>query len=124
MAVAMHTARAKVGAKLRAAVMSDPDLRARIDGIPNEDVVCALGTDTAGGSSVDLNKTVLDGLAAFRSWWESGAPGPAQPAVATALLGCYVADHLSVATGDLTLPDWLVEEVTSGRPTKGANSAA
>ena len=122
-AVATTTARAKVGAKLRAAVMSDTILRDKIDGIPNEDVVFILGAELA-ADRVDVNQAVTDGLAAFRTWWTSAMPGAAKPTVAATLLGCWVADTLAEPTNTLDIPEWLVEEVTSGRPMKGAHNAA
>ena len=123
MAVAMATARAKVGAKVRAAVMSDPDLRAQITGIPNEDVVFVIGAATA-EDRVDANQAVLEGLSGFRSWWALAGPGPANPAVATNLFAIWVANNLDQPSAELTIPDDLVDEVTSGRLKKGATHAS
>lgn len=123
MAVAMTTARAKVGAKVRAAVMSDQELRERIDGIPNEDVVFVLGGEVA-EARVDVNQAVLDGLAGFRTWWTQEMPGPANPTVATNLFAIWVANTLDHPTTGHDIPDRLVDEVTSGRLKKGATSAA
>jgi hypothetical protein len=119
MAIAALVARAKVGAKLRSAVMSDAELRARIDGIPNEEVATVLNGSAA---AIDLNAAVVDGLSPFRTWWESNRPGPANANVATGLFGCWIADTLTEPTDTLSIPEWLVDEVISGRP--GRHNAA
>lgn len=116
MSVTVSHVRSKVGAKLRAAVMSDPDMRDRIDGVPNDDVVFVLGGDVA-AERIDVNAAVLDGLGHFRSWWESHQPGEATATVAATLFGVWIADTLAMPTREvLEVPDWLVAEVASGRP--------
>ena len=82
-AMAVDTARAKVGAKIRTKLRSHPDA-ARLEKVPN--ALCASVCHDHIGD-IDLDATILDALAPFMQWWDgqgfSVSPREARLAVAT-----------------------------------------
>lgn len=124
MALAVSTVRSKVGAKLRAAVMSDQEMRDRIDGVENSEVVATLGADVA-AELIDVNTTVMEALTPFQAWWARERPSPTSSKVATTLFGIWVADTLDRPGAEVaSIPPAVISEVIAGRPAERGGTYA
>lgn len=125
MSIALMNMRNRVGAKVRATVQGDAELRERLAPVENSEVVATLGAEAA-AAAVDINTLVTEGLAPFRAWWTRERPSATSPNVATTLFAIWAADTLDRPDDEVAkVPDRIIDEVIAGQPPdRGGSHAA